>query len=81
MELISGFFFVVIIGIISYVFSKKEVKIKENNEISEVNHKELERRKRMKKNKKKGLAKALGEFSRVIQQLKLKFFGSDIGFK
>ena len=42
---------------------------------------ELERRKRMKKNKKKGLAKALGEFSRVIQQLKLKFFGSDIGFK
>ncbi len=42
---------------------------------------ELERRKRMKENKKKGLAKALGEFSRVIQQLKLKLFGSDIGFK
>ena len=35
----------------------------------------------MKENKKKGLAKALGEFSRVIQQLKLKLFGSDIGFK
>lgn len=47
MELISGFFFVVIIGIIFYVFSKKEVKIKENNEISEVNHKELERRKKI----------------------------------
>ncbi|MDY6549758.1 glycosyltransferase family 25 protein [Acinetobacter faecalis] len=42
---------------------------------------ELERRKRMKENKKKGLAKVLGEFSRVIQQLKLKLFGSDIGFK
>lgn len=42
---------------------------------------ELERRKRMKENKKKGLAKALDEFSRVIQQLKLKLFGSDIGFK
>lgn len=42
---------------------------------------ELERRKRMKENKKQGLAKALGEFSRLIQQLKLKLFGSDIGFK
>ena len=42
---------------------------------------ELERRKRMKENKKQGLAKVLGEFSRVIQQLKLKLFGSDIGFK
>jgi len=47
MELISGFFFVVIIGIISYVFSKKEVTLKENNEITEVNHKELERRKKI----------------------------------
>lgn len=47
MELISGFFFVVIIGIISYVFSKKEVNLKENNELTEVNHKELERRKKI----------------------------------
>lgn len=47
MELISGFFFVVIIGIISYVFSKKEVTLKENNEITEINHKELERRKKI----------------------------------
>ena len=42
---------------------------------------ELERRKRMKENKKKGIKKALHEFSRVIEQLKLKLFGSDIGFK
>lgn len=42
---------------------------------------ELERRKRMKENKKNGLAKALSEFSRVMQQLKLKLFGSDVGFK
>ena len=47
MELISGFFFVVIIGIISYVFSKKEVNLRENNELTEVNHKELERRKKI----------------------------------
>ena len=42
---------------------------------------ELARRKRMKENKKKGGAKILSEFSRVIQQLKLKLFGSDVSFK
>ncbi len=43
MELISGFFFVVIIGIISYVFTRKESPNEKKVEIE--NHKELERRK------------------------------------
>lgn len=45
MELISGFFFVVIIGIISYVFSKKESP--NENKIELETHKELERRKKI----------------------------------
>lgn len=43
MELISGFFFVVVIGIISYVFTRKEAP--SENKIEIETHKELERRK------------------------------------
>lgn len=45
MELISGFFFIVIIGIISYVFTRKE-NIGEIKEEVETN-KEIERRKKI----------------------------------
>lgn len=45
MELISGFFFVVIIGIISYVFTRKESS--DENKVEVETHKELERRKKI----------------------------------
>lgn len=45
MELISGFFFIVVIGIISYVFTRKE-NVSENKVEIET-HKEIERRKQI----------------------------------
>ena len=45
MELISGFFFFFIIGIISYVFTRKESP--NENKVEVETHKELERRKKI----------------------------------
>lgn len=48
MELISGFFFVVVIGIISYVFTRKETPVESSeNKIEIETLKELERRKQI----------------------------------
>lgn len=45
MELISGFFFIVVIGIISYVFTRKETVTE--NKVELETHKEIERRKQI----------------------------------